>query len=170
MHHRRNLRRSYNYNWSILFESMVWHPHRVNKYRRIWHGIQSYSKLHYTGQRWNNRSTWHGYKITSANAIMVQAECGWCRGYWVRRDWRVTESAGCRDSARPRLSGGQQKLAMLVVRRQIHLSRANGSAEFRALTYNSVMQKEYQTHFAYRLLAPNVFNMLLIVLLQLHKL
>ena len=30
------------------------------------------------------------------------------------------------------------------------------------------MQKEYQTHFAYRLLAPNVFNMLLIVLLQLH--
>ena len=46
----------------------------------------------------------------------------------------MTESAGCRDSARPRLSGGQQKLAMLVVRRQIHLSRANGSAEFRALT------------------------------------
>ena len=136
MNQRRNLRRPYNYNWSILFESMVWHPHqfRVNKYRRIWHGIQSYSKLHYTGQRWNNRSTWHGYKITSANAIMVQAERGWCRGYWVRRDWRVTESAGCRDSARPRLSGGQQKLAMLVVRRQIHLSRANGQAEFWALS------------------------------------
>ena len=114
---------------------MVWHPHqfRVNKYRRICHGIQSYSKLHYTGQRWNNRSTWHGYEITSANAIMVEAGRGWCRGYRVRHDWRETESAGCRDSARPRLSGGQQKLAMLVVRRQIHLSRANGQAEFWAL-------------------------------------
>ena len=45
----------------------------------------------------------------------------------------MTQSAGCRDSARPRLSGGQQILAMLVVRLQIHLSRANGQAEFRAL-------------------------------------
>ena len=58
----------------------------------------------------------------------------------------MTESAGCRDSARPRLSGGQQKLAMLVVRRQIHLSRANGSAEFRALTISCFNYNYYYSY------------------------